>query len=107
MQVFQNQHKRPVCCQRLEGYAHLAQHSLLRCSRHFPAQHFAIWSAEQKGHLQQPHRRVTAKHVGDLSVLTTQPPDSFQDRQIGLTCPVVFETLSPCCPKRPIENQVP
>jgi hypothetical protein len=37
---------------------------------------------------------VSAQHIDDLTVLSAQTPNSFQNRQGRLTRPVLFQTLA-------------
>ena len=54
--------------------------------------------------MQQPHRRVSAKDINNLLSLSTQPPDGVQNRQVGLACPVLFQTLSSTDPNVSIRS---
>ena len=37
---------------------------------------------------------MSAQHIDNLRLLSTQPPDSFENRQVSFTRPVLLQTLS-------------
>ena len=48
--------------------------------------------------MQQPHGCVRAQHIDDLLVFPAQPTDSLENRQVSLTRPILFQTLSSSYP---------
>jgi hypothetical protein len=44
---------------------------------------------------------VRTQHVGNLPVLSTQPPDRFEDRQVRFNRPVLLQTLPATDPQAP------
>jgi hypothetical protein len=50
---------------------------------------------------------VSAKHIHNLRVLSTQTPDRFQNGQVSLTGPVLFQTLPSTYPNVSIRSYTP
>jgi hypothetical protein len=50
---------------------------------------------------------MSAHHIHNLPLLSTQPPDSFQNGQVSLTRPVLFQTLTSAYADAPIGSDAP
>src|SRR5215216_2775256 len=106
VQVFKNQHKGLFGSEHLQCLAHFPQHSLARSSDYFTAQRLAFCSSQQRRHLQQPHRRVSAQHFDNLLLISTQAAHCVEYGQVGLAGPILFEALSPADSYGSIESEV-
>ena len=50
---------------------------------------------------------MSAQHIDNLLLLSAQPPDSFENRQVSFTRPVLFQTLPSTYPNVPIRSDAP
>jgi hypothetical protein len=50
---------------------------------------------------------VSAQHIDNLPLLSTQPPDRFQNRQVSLARAVLFQALPSTDPNAPIRRDAP
>ncbi len=60
VKIFEYEHQRLPGSELVQRVAHFTQHAFTRCSQHFATQPLAIRGAQQRRHLQQPHRRMRA-----------------------------------------------
>ena len=100
LQVFQEQHQRPVGRQRLQRLGELAQHPGRRHAVQAAVEPLQLRLAHQAGELRQPHRRIPSQHGADLVPRgpVPQPPQRFHEGQIRLPLPIVLDALPPCRP---------
>src|ERR1044071_535379 len=50
---------------------------------------------------------MSAQQIDHLLVLSTQPPDSVENWQVSLACPVLFKTLPSTYPNASIRSYAP
>ena len=94
VEILQDHHERGGRGERLEGLGHFPEHALARPAKRFAAQRVAIRGREQRGHLEQPHRRVGAQDLDRPRVVAAQLSHRLEDGEIGLTHAVLLQALT-------------
>ena len=97
LQVFQDQHQRPVGRQHLQRLGEFAQHPGRRQPVQAALESLQLRLAHQAGEVRQPHRRILPQHGADRVPLgpVAQPPQCFQEGQVRFPLPRVLDALPP------------
>jgi hypothetical protein len=107
VEILQHQDQRPLGSQTLHRFRELAQHPRPRHPAGLALERLALGLRQQRRHLRQPARRVLPQQRDQPGTLriAAEAPQSFQEREEGLSHPILLDTLPVADPDGPVPGE--